>query len=193
MLGGRVTFQKVHVVRRDYICLTMHLKRNMWDKGRHVFNRQNKRDAECFCKKMQTHEPLTCLCTHNLYDSSCTMLLIIMYPLSLSPLKTKRPNNPTSSIHPFPPVSPPKPHLAHTKIDRGTLRQGLHHLPCLITFQQGSPHIVAPTTSAFQKFMVFPLRLWAANFWVEEGDGPIHLQRKNTSKQKNIHSSFLFF
>ena len=68
-----------------------------------MFNRQNKRDAECFCKKMQTHEPLTCLCTHNLYDSSCTMLLIIMYPLSLSPLKTKRPNNPTSIIHPFPP------------------------------------------------------------------------------------------
>lgn len=116
-----------------------------------------------------------------------------MYPLSLAPLKTKRPNNLTSIVHPISPVSPPKPHLAHTKIDRGTLRQGFHHLPCLITFQQGSPHIVAPTTSAFQKFMVFPLRLRATNFGVEEGDGPIHLQRKTQANKKTYIYHFYIF
>ena len=107
---------------------------------------------------MQTYELLTCLGTRNFYDSSYSLICI---PCLFRPLKQ---NGLTSIIHPFSPVSQPKPGLAHAQIDKGTLRQGFHHLPCLITFQQGSPHIVAPTTSAFQKFMVFPLRLRAAKF-----------------------------
>ena len=136
-------------------------------------------------KKKQTHEPFTCLCTHNFYDSSCTSLFNYMHPFARSPLKK---SILTSILTVFHQLN----HKRHTlRLDKDTLRQGFQHLPCLITFQQGSPHIVAPTTSAFQKFMVFPLRLRAVSDVFFGGRRWSNSSERKTTNQKK-HNAFFF-